>query len=407
MIGRQHYDVVVVGAGVVGLSVSMLLEKSGYRIALVDPKTQPPPLSEKFDLRTYAISPASMRLFDKLGVYDVIDHSRITEFCGMQVWDANSNGAIRFDANELGRDRLGWIVEHSNLMIALTEALFALGNVDRITGLVDAIDQKESDVGLILDNGKELRAPLVLGCDGANSRIRGFLNLSAKVRDYVQHSILCNVEIEFTHAQMARQRFLATGPLAFLPLPNPHECSIIWSTTREQASRVVKASDSDFHRMLGAAFEHRLGVIQSSSKRLVVPLQALHTKHYVSGRTVLLGDAAHVVHPLAGQGLNLGLMDAAALAQVLGSRDDMNLRFPRNQLRRYERMRRGENMAMLKITEELNQLFCDDHDLTRWLRGTGMRVVDRMLPLKKWLMLRAMGDVGDVPIIASHQSEFT
>ncbi|HCU90051.1 MAG TPA: hypothetical protein DGR97_08905 [Gammaproteobacteria bacterium] len=405
MMGRQHYDIVVVGAGLVGLSVSMLLEKLGYRIALVDPKTQPAPLSEKFDHRTYAISPASMRLFDRLGVYDAMDRSRITEFFDMQVWDANSNGTVQFSAHELGRDRLGWIVEHSNLMIALTEALFTLDNVDRITGSVNAIEQDESIVGLILDNGEQLRAPLVLGCDGANSRVRSLLNMSAKVRDYVQHSILCNVEIELPHAQTARQRFLTTGPLAFLPLPNPHECSIIWSTTREQASQVVKASDSDFHSILGAAFEHRLGAIQSSGKRLVVPLQALHTKQYISGRTALLGDAAHVVHPLAGQGLNLGLMDAAALAQVLGSREDMTLRFLLNKLRRYERMRRGENLAMLKLTEELNQLFCDDHSLTRCLRGTGMQFVDRMTPIKKWLMLRAMGDVGDVPIIASYQSE--
>lgn len=405
MRGRQIYDIAVVGAGVVGLSVSVQLENLGYQIALIDPVTQPPQLPEHYDLRTYAITPASMRLFEKLGVYGALARSRITEFCGMQVWDADSDGAIQFSAPALGRERLGWIVEHSNLMIALHQSLLNRANVTRIAGSVNAIDQTEKDVGLILNNDEALRAALVVACDGANSPLRSLLNLSAVTRDYVQHAVVCNVEVELEHAKIARQRFLASGPLAFLPLPQAHECAVVWSTKREQAVQALNASDDDFRQTLGAAFDHRLGAIRGTSKRLIVPLQTLHTNQYAVGRTVLLGDAAHVVHPLAGQGLNLGLMDAAALAQVLGPRDELNLRFPRSSLRQYERMRRGENMAMLKITDQLNQLFGDEHNLTRRLRGTGMRVVDRVQPLKKWLMLRAMGDVGDVPIIAALPSE--
>ncbi len=406
MTGRQHYDIAVVGAGIVGLSVSALLNDLGYRTALIDPLTRPPPLPDHFDLRTYAITPASMRLFEKLGVNAAMEHSRIAEFCGMQVWDADSDGAVQFSAVELGRERLGWIVEHSNLMIALHHSLVHRPNVTRIAGSVNAIDQTENDVGLVLNNDQQFRAALVVACDGANSPLRRLLKLDAVARDYVQNAVVCNVQVELEHAKIARQRFLANGPVAFLPLPQAHECAVVWSTTREQAVQALNASDEDFLQALGLAFDHRLGAIRGTSDRIIVPLQTLHTNHYTVGRVALLGDAAHVVHPLAGQGLNLGLMDAAALAEVLGPREELNLRFPRRSFRQYERMRRGENTAMLKITDQLNRLFRDEHDLTRRLRGTGMQFVDRVRPLKKWLMLRAMGDVGDVPAIAALPSQF-
>jgi 2-octaprenylphenol hydroxylase len=395
------YDIAIVGAGVVGLCVCALLENQGYRIALIDPLLQPPALPDPYDLRTYAITPASMRLLDKLGVYAAMDHSRVAEFFGMEVWDAASNGAIQFSAAALGRERLGHIVEHSNLMIGLHKTLVNRRKLTRLVGSVKALEQGDLDVGVVLDNGEKLRAALVLACDGANSPMRLLLGLSAKTRDYTQHAIVCNVEVEVRHANVARQRFLTTGPLAFLPLPKPRECAIVWSTTAEQATWAATASDQEFQAVLGVAFDHALGEVRSASERLAVPLQSLHTSHYAVGRTVLLGDAAHVVHPLAGQGLNLGLMDAAALAEVLAERDELSLRFPGSSLRRYERMRRGENSAMLKVTDQLNRLFGDEHELARRVRGTGMAAVNRIVPLKHWLMLRAMGDVGDVPTVAA------
>lgn len=401
MSDRNRYDIAVVGAGVVGLSICALLENHGYRIALIDPVTQPPPLPARHDLRTYAITPASMRLFDKLGVSGALERSRLAEFCGMQIWDANSDGAVNFSAASLGRARLGYIVEHSNLMIALHRTLASRGNVTQIAGSVNAIEQGDLDVSLTFNSGDKLGAELVLACDGANSPLRRLLGLSANTRDFTQHAVVCNVEVELEHDRIARQRFLASGPLAFLPLPQPHQCAIVWSTSSEQAARAANASDLEFRNTLGSAFDYALGAIHDTSERLVLPLQTLHAAQYAVGRTVLLGDAAHVVHPLAGQGLNLGLMDAAALAQVLGARDELNLRFPSSCLRRYERMRRGENSAMLRVTDHLNRLFGDEHSFTRRARGTGMTVVNGIAPLKHWLMLRAMGDVGDVPTIAS------
>ncbi len=401
MSNSNTYDIAVVGAGIVGLTVCALLEKQGYRIALIDPVLQPPPLPDPYDLRTYALTPASMRLLGQLGVYGATHSSRIADFCGMHVWDADSEGAVQFSAAELGRERLGSIIEHSNLMGGLHKVIETRPNITHIVGAVEALDQSDIDVCLTLKTGEQLRAVLVLACDGANSPLRKRLDLAASSHDFTQHALVCNVEVELHHDKIARQRFLASGPLAFLPLPEPRACAIVWSTTREQAARAASATEGAFRNMLGTAFGYALGVVRESGERLVLPLQTLHASRYAVGRTVLLGDAAHVVHPLAGQGLNLGLMDAAALVEVLGQRDDLTLRFPSSALRRFERMRRGENLAMLKLTDQLNRLFLAEHSLVRRIRGTGMTAVNRITPIKHWLMLRAMGDVGDVPAIAA------
>ncbi|MFP6681387.1 MAG: FAD-dependent monooxygenase [Gammaproteobacteria bacterium] len=401
MSNSDIYDIAVVGAGIIGLTACALLERQGYRIALIDPVLQPPPLPEVYDIRTYALTPASIRLLGQLGVHGATCASRIAGFSGMHVWDADSDGFVRFSAAELGRERLGSIIEHSNLMGGLHKVIDTRPNVEQFVGEVQVLDQSDTDVSLVLKTGERLRAALVLACDGANSSLRRRLKLTENSRDFAQHALVCNVEVEFGHDKIARQRFLAGGPLAFLPLPDSHSCAVVWSATLEQATRAASATDDAFRNMLGAAFDFALGDVNGSSERLVLSLKTLHANRYAVGRAVLLGDAAHVVHPLAGQGLNLGLMDAAALGEALGQREDSTLRFPTATLRRFERMRRGENLAMMKLTEQLNQLFLLEHPLVRRLRGTGMAAVNRIAPIKHWLMLRAMGDVGDVPAIAA------
>jgi len=396
-------DIAVVGAGLVGLSACALLENQGYRVALIDPSAGQTALPDPYDLRTYALTPASMRLFDRLGVGAAMQATRIAQFHGMRVWDANSDGVIEFGAAALGRECLGYVVEHANLICALNAVLAVRSGVTRITGRVNALHQGDAGVRLGLDTGAELRASLVLGCDGANSGMRELLGLLQKARDYVQHALVCNVEVECDHDNIARQRFLGDGPLAFLPLPEARMCAVVWSTTPERAAHAASASDDDFMTMLGTAFGHTLGKVRATSERLALPLQTLHTGQYAVDRAVLLGDAAHVVHPLAGQGLNLGLMDAAALAEVLGPRDDLTLKLPHAALRRFERMRRGENLVMLKVTDQINRLFRDEHPLVRRVRGFGMTAIGGLVPLKHWLILRAMGDVGDVPAIAARR----
>jgi 2-octaprenylphenol hydroxylase len=395
-------DIAIAGAGAVGLASALALAKQGYRITLIDPDQEQPVLPAPYDLRTYALTPASMRFFERLGVANWFDRERLEAFQGMRVWDGNSAGSLEFSAAALGRECLGYIIEDSNLRRALHTAV---ERCDSIIRRYDAVtDVKIADANVELMFGEphtSIRSRLLLGCDGAKSHVRSLLGIEAQRTEYTQHSLVCNVEVEQVHDSVARQRFLRDGPVAFLPLPDKRSCAVVWSTSPEQASMALNAPAVDFEQLLGSAFANTLGRVTLRSERAVVPLQRLHTAKYVTGRSVLLGDAAHVVHPLAGQGLNLGLMDAAALAECLGPRDKLNLEFPRSALRRFERMRRGENLAMLSLTDQLNRLFRDNNPLVESIRAAGMVGVSRFWPLKTWLMLRAMGDVGDVPALAA------
>lgn len=403
---RHTVDIAVVGAGVVGITAALLLARNGYEVALIDPAAAPGPFrpTADYDIRTYALTPASLRVFTALGAAATLDPERLAAFRGMQVWDAGSNGMLRFDAGQLGRESLGTIIEHANLHAALHALAAGARGLTRVTAAVSATEIGEERCTLQLDHGGHVDAAIVLACDGANSSMRTQLGVATNTGTFRQDAIICNVETERPHASVARQRFLDDGPLAFLPLPPAHACSIVWTTSPQAAAAAVAAPDAVFAMQLAAAFDGELGAVQATGPRRAVPLQRLHAEHYVVGRIVLLGDAAHVVHPLAGQGLNLGIMDAAALAEVFAQRSELELRFPRSALSRFERMRRGENLAMLQTTTALNRLFRDQHRIGKRARGLGMRAVDALTPLKHWLMLRAMGDVGDVPAIAALHS---
>lgn len=404
---RHTVDFAVAGAGVVGITAALLLARNGYSVALIDPAPPPARFSptREYDIRIYAVTPASLRVFTALGAQATLAVERLAAFRGMQVWDAGSDGALCFDAGRLGRAALGTIIEHVNLHAALHALAPGAGNLRRLGAAVAGIETGDERCVLRLDNGDQVDAALVVACDGANSPLRTQLGIAPNASAFRQDAIICNVETEKPHGLIARQRFLADGPLAFLPLPPAHACSVVWTTNPDAAAAAVVAPDAVFCAQLAEAFGGELGSVNSTGPRRAVPLQALHAQHYVAGRAVLLGDAAHVVHPLAGQGLNLGIMDAAALAEVFGQRSDLELKFPRSALRRFERMRRGENLAMLQTTTALNRLFRDEHRLGKRARGLGMRAVNAVTPLKHWLMLRAMGDAGDVPAIAALDPE--
>jgi len=397
----DNVDFAIAGAGVVGVTAAMLLAREGFSVVLIDPAPPPQELAAPYDLRTYALTPASLRVLRAIGVDATLDHERVAPFVGMHVWDARSDGTLRFDARQLGRDTLGAIVEHQNIHVALHRLRAGHSGPGLITAAVAGVAAGADRMTVELDNGGSLSAAIVLGCDGASSPSRARLGVPANGTQFRQHAIVCNVETEHPHDSIARQRFLPEGPLAFLPLPPDQMSAIVWSMDPERAAAAVRASDEVFTGQLAEAFDGELGAVRSTTARIAIPLQSLHLPRYVVGRTVLLGDAAHVVHPLAGQGLNLGILDAAALAEVFGERDPLDLKFPRAALERFERLRRGENLAMLKLTNGLNRLFRDDHRFVQRARGAGMRAVDAVAPLKHWLMLRAMGDVGDVPRIAA------
>ncbi len=396
----SRYDVAVVGSGVVGATLACLLADAGCRVALIDGITRHPARDEPWDLRTYSLTPASRRILSAAGAWQHMDAARMAPYHGMHVWDAARDGAIDFDAALNGRSTLGYIVEQSNLLHGLFAALRAQSRVSTVPGVVETLLPAPDGVNLQLNGGRGLQARVVAACDGANSPLRGLVGIEVDARDYAQHAVVANVRTEHPHGGIARQRFLADGPLAFLPLPDPQWCSVVWSTSEEHAARALAQDDASFRIELGTAFAHTLGAIEHTSRRLRFPLRWRHARQYSAERVVLVGDSAHLMHPLAGQGMNVGLLDAAALAECVARAGGGALRHPRALFRRYERRRRAEVLMMLEATDRLCRLFAHPHPAVAWLRSAGLDLTNRLTPVKRLLMSHAMGDGGDLPEIA-------
>jgi len=410
-IHANEYDIIIAGAGMVGASLACLLAKAPLRIAIIDRQ----PLrsagagaqfsGERFDPRVSAISQASQQLFRDLDIWDDITARRVCDYQDMLVWDAEGTGSISFSAAQIKQSELGSIVENSVILDALHSRVAQLENTVSITPFsIDSLDYEEGEgederrVVLTADDGQTLRAPLVIAADGANSKIRQLTNFECREWDYEQQALVTTVRTERGHGNTAMQRFLETGPLAFLPLrlssqdSELHYCSIVWTMLPDQAERVMALSEESFNAELGAAIEFKLGKILASDRRFVFPLRQRHAVDYVKQGIALVGDAAHTIHPLAGQGVNLGLLDARALAQELSrgvaagrSVADITV------LQRYQRRRKGNNLSMMWLMEGFKRLFAQQDLGIRWLRNIGMNAADKMTPIKNQMMRRAMG----------------
>ncbi len=393
-------DVAVVGSGVVSATLACLLADAGASVVVVDGVARHPARDEPYDLRTYSLTPASRRILSAIGAWQRLDHGRVAAYHGMHVWDGARRGAIDFDAADNGRPELGYIVELSNLQQALAGALQARPGLQTEPVLVESLLPVPDGISLQTGNGRDVTARIAAACDGGDSALRGLVGIEVEERRYAQQAVVANVRTSVPHGGVARQRFLADGPLAFLPLPDPHWCSVIWSTREDLAARAVEQDDASFGHELTAAFEWTLGEILATSRRLRFPLRWRHARQYSAERVVLVGDAAHLMHPLAGQGLNVGLLDAAVLAECVGRAKRGALRYPRALLQRYERRRRGEVLMMLEATDRLSRLFTADNPALGWLRSAGLDFTNRLPFLKRQLMSHAMGDAGDLPEIA-------
>jgi 2-octaprenylphenol hydroxylase len=407
----KEFDVVIAGAGMVGASLACLLAESSLSIALVDRKrlvqgkdSDSPKLhSDKFDPRVSAISQASQQLFRQLGVWEDMSAARVCNYSAMQVWDAEGTGSIDFSAEQINQPELGSIVENSIIIAALHKRIAQLENVFPITPFsIESFEQVEREDGLIVklnaDDGQGICAPLIIAADGANSKLRALANFECREWDYEQHALVTTVRTQLPHNNTALQRFMETGPLAFLPLRSAteddtqHFCSIVWSMLPDQAERVMSLSEDEFNSELAAALESKLGAIEWSDKRFVFPLRQRHALDYVKESIVLVGDAAHTIHPLAGQGVNLGLLDAKALAEELqrGIEAGRSVADPKVLLR-YQRRRKGNNLSMMWLMEGFKRLFGQQDLSIRWLRNIGMNAVDKMTPIKNQLIRKAMG----------------
>lgn len=392
-------DIAIAGSGVVGATAACLLADAGFEVAVIDPATLPEIEDDAYDLRVFSLTPATLAVLKRAGIWHEVNHRRVAGYRRMEIWDAGSRGHIAFDGADIGLDRLGVIVEFANLAQGALSALRARRVAVRACRL-EALEELPERCRLTLSTGEQIEAAIVLGCDGRQSRVRELAGIGWRERDEVQHAVVANLDLALPHGSVARQRFLAEGPLAFLPLPAPQQVSIVWSTTPAQAAWAVEAADDAFCAAIGEAFEYRLGAVVKTSPRLAFPLRRLHANDYATRRVALAGDAAHTILPLAGQGLNLGLLDVAAFAEVLRAAGRPALAAPRSALRRYARRRRGENAAMDLACEALNHLFCATRRPVRCARGCGLAVTNRLPLAKRLFMAYATGTAGDVPELA-------
>lgn len=396
------YDVVVVGGGMVGALFANALGGSALKVAVIEKQPINPALLADFDLRVSALTLASQTMLQRLGAWAGIERRRHAPVRSMQVWDTSGRGAIVFDAADMGEPCLAFIVENSVIVAALRERLEQHTNVHVLHGAdINDLSIDGDAAQLLLADGRRLQARLIVAADGADSGVRRRLGIEVRAHALHQQAIVATVRTALAHANTARQAFLASGPLAFLPLPEAHTCSIVWSADDARAQELLTFDDARFCTELQTAFGNALGDIRSVSARMTFPLTLAHTQRYIDEHVALIGDAAHSVHPLAGQGVNLGFLDAASLAEVVlqavGERRDIG---SRHVLRRYERWRKGDNLAMIAATGGFKYLFGNEGSLlSRW-RGAGLSMADRAAPLKNLIMRRASGLVGDLPALA-------
>ena len=410
----QTYDIVIVGGGIVGATLACALSRSRYKVVLVEAQSLEQLTTvfsndeserdiDQFDPRVSALTVASQTFFANLGVWQRMQNKRVSPYQEMKVWDGEGTASIEFSAAELYQSALGHIVENSVTIASLYEQLLANDNVALLTGeRIRQVNLNGDCPELILENDAHLRASLVVAADGANSLIRKLSGLPTREWDYQHHAIVASVKTEKSNEETAWQRFMETGPLALLPLSNgqnkSHYSSIVWSAVPERAKELMALSDEQFCEELGRCFEHRLGSLEEVSTRYSFPLKQRHAKQYVTSNIALVGDAAHTIHPLAGQGVNLGLQDVAVLADELIKASKKGLA-PNDalMLKRYQRRRMGPNLAMMGLMEGFKRLFSQDSLSIRLLRNTGMRWLNGNKFLKNQVVSQAMGLDSKVP----------
>ena len=388
---RGQVDVAIVGAGVVGASCALALAKLGLDVALVEGREPPRWSAQSPDLRVYAFAPDNALLLQECGVWDAVLTARAPAYRRMRVWDGAGGGELAFDADALGRDQLGWIIENNLLVDRLWTALPAAGVHLHCPARVESMEQDESGVRLRLDNGARVDARLAIAADGADSSLRGLAGLQVSTHDYAQRGVVAFVETDASNEATAWQRFLPTGPLAFLPFVEGRS-SIVWTLPDREAERVLALDDDSFNRELTHAFAARLGQVRVVSKRAAFPLRRQLAESYLAGKVLLMGDAAHVVHPLAGQGVNLGLRDVARLRDGIADAQSRRADWTSpHRLARWARECRSANAAAAYTFDGINRVFSNDEMHATLLRGKVLGLAGKLPPLANLFWRQASG----------------
>ena len=382
---NPSFDVIVIGGGIVGLSAAIALSQRDFSVALIDAGALTADTSTS-DSRVYAINHASQSLLQSLGVWEHLDKTRVSPYQHMHVWDAANGASIDFDARMVGRDRLGTIIEESVIKQALLRQV-ALQDIVIFPHCRVAKARFTADTVSISDGSNHWQANLLIVADGATSATRQLLNVGITSWPYHQQAIVALIRTEKPHQRTAYQVFNPDGPLAFLPLADPHQCSIVWSTTQRKAQALMTLPDEQFATQVTKAFAAQLGDCAVVDKRHQFPLHMRHAKCYSGPHWLLMGDAAHTIHPLAGLGLNVGLADLSAwLANLSG---DKTQAWSNKNLAAYQRQRKYDVWQMIALMGGLKTLFANPLPPIAALRGLGLRTCNNLLPLKQWIIGQA------------------
>ena len=405
----KKFDIVIIGSGTVGLTLACLLAKHEISIALID--AQPAPdtdIHTTYDTKVSAINHASQRIFSKIGVWAAMQQYRVSPYHHMKIWDIGSPACIEFHREEIHQACLGYIIEHRILRQTLWQPLNTCENIQLYPkNTPQKLQEKKEHVEITLADGQILATNLLVGADGQYSWVRHQTKMGAGNHDFhttsssQESAVVATLHSEYPHQETCFQRFLEKGPVALLPLADPHLVSLVWSTSTSEANRLMSISADSFNDELGRALEKVLGHLTLCSDRIVFPLLRHQARHYVKSHIALIGDAAHSILPLAGQGLNAGLLDAACLAQVILWAQNKHRPIDSiDTLRRYELWRKGENTAMRWAMEGFYSGFSSRNELVRHLRYVGFLGVQKLSRVKKYFIQRAAGLKGDLPDIA-------
>jgi 2-octaprenylphenol hydroxylase len=398
---HHDYDVVVVGGGMVGAALACALAQRDFSVALLEarePAFDWDPAGH--DLRVSAITRASQRLLQNLGAWQAMLDERATPYQQMHVWDRAGFGEIHFDAADLAEPDLGHIVENRVIVRALWELLEDSRTEVLVPVRLAALDLSDGGALLALDDGRTLNAGLVVGADGARSQVRELAGIESRGQPYDQHAVVATVRAELGNRSTAWQRFMRDGPLALLPLEQDL-FSIVWSTAPNEAERLCALPEDEFNTLLTGASESRLGRLTLQGARAAFPLRLQHAEQYVLPGLALVGDAAHVIHPLAGQGVNLGFLDAGALVDALiAGRERGRMPGALATLRRYERTRKGHNTATQLAMDAFKHLFSNDSSVLSLARNLGLGAAGRLTPLRRLFERVALGQGLELPTLS-------
>ncbi|MFY8349004.1 FAD-dependent oxidoreductase [Pseudoalteromonas sp. SSM20] len=386
----KQVQAIVVGGGCIGLSAALGLANLGKKVLLIDAGKPANVNSDEFGLRVSAISKASQALFEELGIWQGIQAQRLAPYCDMDVRDKDSTGRIHFSSNDLDLTELGHIVENEVIRQALINECEKNSNLELLFETpYSSIHQTDQQVLVTLASGEPVMAELLIACDGANSAIRSQFKMPITFWDYDHHALVATIKSQAPHANTARQVFLPTGPLAFLPLPEPNTHSIVWSTSPEQAKQLLAMEEAEFNKALTAAFDSELGLCAVESQRLSFPLKMRYARKWVENRVILMGDAAHTIHPLAGLGMNLGLKDVAKLLELIANETGSDFANAKS-LRQYEMARKADAQTHIAMMQGLKELFEGSNPIKKLIRGIGLNLVDAAKPIKHLFAEKAL-----------------